>query len=134
MQMLRRQFVWPLCIALLAGMTACGELQWRDAAPVKADQPEPATPEALAAECSRLRGEIRHNQITAQQAPSTTSAPIIADASIGKADRNIDRLQQRYGDLGCASQADQSPGAPAPAMPAQEPAPPAPMPGTGGAP
>jgi len=134
MPMLRRQFAWPLCIALLACITGCSDLQWRDAAPVKVDQPEPATPEALEAECSRLRGEIRHNQITAQQAPSTTAAPIIADASIGKADRNIDRLQQRYDDLGCASHADQSPGAPAPASPAQVPAPPAPIPGTGGTP
>jgi hypothetical protein len=134
MRMLRRQFIWPLCIALIAGVAACGDLQWRDAAPVKVDQPEPATPEALEAECSRLRGEIRHNQITAQQAPSTTAAPIIADASIGKADHNIDLLQQRYDYLGCANHADQSPGAPAPAAPAQMPAAPAPMQGTGGTP
>lgn len=134
MRMLRRQLGWPLCILVLAGVAGCGNLQWRDAAPVRVDQPEPATPEALEAECSRLRGEIRHNQITAQQAPSTTAAPIIADASIGKADRNIDKLQQRYDDLGCASHADQSPGAPAPAAPAQQPAAPAPIPGTGGLP
>jgi hypothetical protein len=123
MPMLPRHFTWPLCIALLAGIGACADFQWRDAAPVRANPPEPATPVALESECSRLRGEIRRNQVTAQEAPSTTSTPIIADASIGKADRNIDLLQKRYDDLDCPNHPDQTQGTPAPGAPA--PAPPA---------
>jgi hypothetical protein len=127
MPMLIRHFTWPLCIALLAGTAACANFQWRDDAPVRrADMPEPTTPEALEAECSRLRAEIRRNQVTAQEAPSTTSTPIIADASIGKADRNIDLLQQRYDNLNCPNHPDQNQSTPAPGTPgAPAPAPPA---------
>ncbi|HMD58156.1 MAG TPA: hypothetical protein VKG66_00125 [Steroidobacteraceae bacterium] len=128
--MLRRHFTWPLCIAFLAGIAACADLQWRDDAPVRVNQPEPATPEALESECSRLRAEIRRNQVTAQEAPSTTSTPIIADASIGKADRNIDLLQKRYGDLDCASHPDQNQSTPAPGAPGAL----APAPGPSGLP
>ena len=122
MPMLLRHFTWPLCIALLAGVGACADFQWRDAAPVRADQPEPTSPEALESECSRLRAQIRRNQVTAQEAPSTTSTPIIADASIGKADRNIDLLQKRYDDLDCPSHPDQNQSTPASGAPAPVPA------------
>jgi hypothetical protein len=134
MLMLRRQIARPLCFALLLGIAACSGLQWRDDTPVRVDQPEPSTPEALDTECDRLRAEIRRNQVTAQQAPSTTSTPIIADASIGKADRNIDLLQQRYGELDCPNHPDKGQSTPAPAAPAPLPGAPAPIPGTGGLP
>ncbi len=79
--------------------------------------PDPATAEERVAECDRLRTELRRNQIARQEAPDTTTSPIIAEASEAKADRNIDIIQSRYRELECDAPATAKPAVPPNSLP-----------------
>lgn len=100
--------VRPALLALLSltALGAAGCSTWhapelRQPATEPANLPEPATADERTAECTRLRTELRRNQIAEQEAPTTTTSPIIAEASEAKADRNISIIQSRYAELDC---------------------------------
>jgi len=57
--------------------------------------------QALAAQCSDLRAQIRGEQAIERAAPSTSISEEIVNASIAKADKRIDELEQQYDMLGC---------------------------------
>jgi outer membrane lipopolysaccharide assembly protein LptE/RlpB len=100
--------VQPALLALLSltALGAAGCSTWhapelRQPATEPRNLPEPATADERVAECTRLRTELRRNQIAEQEAPTTTTSPIIAEASEAKADRNISIIQSRYTELDC---------------------------------
>jgi hypothetical protein len=106
----------PALLALLSltALAAAGCSTWhgpelRQPATERANLPEPATADERTAECSRLRTELRRNQIAEQEAPTTTTSPIIAEASEAKADRNIEIIQNRYAELACDAPASDKP-------------------------
>ena len=106
----------PALFALLSlgALVATGCSTWhapqlRQPATEPTNLPEPATADERTAECSRLRTELRRNQIAEQEAPSTTTSPIIAEASEAKADRNIGIIQSRYAELDCDAPASTQP-------------------------
>jgi hypothetical protein len=114
----------PALMALtgLAMLGAAGCSTWhapelRQPATEHANLPEPATADERTAECSRLRTELRRNQIAEQEAPTTTTSPIIAEASEAKADRNIEIIQSRYAELECDAPADTKPAVPQSSLP-----------------
>jgi hypothetical protein len=74
-----------------------------------------------AAECERLRAQIRSNQQAVREAPTTSTSPMIVAAAEGKADQRIDDARQRLDELDCPSE-DQSAGK----LPPLAPMPPAP--------
>lgn len=101
----------------LAGLAASACSTWhppalRQPATEPSNLPEPATADERTAECDRLRTELRRNQIARQEAPDTTTSPIIAEASEAKADRNIDIIQSRYSELACDAPAGTKPAVP----------------------
>jgi hypothetical protein len=104
-----RIFSLRAALPALLGLTALGAAgcsSWhapelRQPATERANLPEPATADERVAECERLRTELRRNQIAEQEAPTTTTSPIIAEASEAKADRNISIIQSRYTELDC---------------------------------
>ena len=57
--------------------------------------------QARAAQCSDLRAQIRGEQAIERAAPSTSISEEIVNASIAKADKRIDELEQQYDMLGC---------------------------------
>lgn len=54
-----------------------------------------------AEQCQDLASQIRAAQATERAAPSTSIDRDIVDATLAKADKRIDRLQQQYDSLGC---------------------------------
>jgi hypothetical protein len=90
----------------------------RQPATERTNLPEPVTADERTAECSRLRTELRRNQVAEQEAPSTTTSPIIAEASEAKADRNIGIIQSRYAELDCdAPESSKPPAIPQSSLP-----------------
>ena len=59
--------------------------------------------QALQAQCSELRSEIREQQLSEQQAPSTSVSEEIVQAKEAHADQRIQNLQDQYESLDCAS-------------------------------
>lgn len=95
-----------LALAGLVALAAAGCSTWqapemREPPRESANLPEPATAEERTAECGRLSLDLRRNQIALQEAPTTTTSPIIAEASEAKADHNIDIIKARYTELNC---------------------------------
>lgn len=114
----------PIMLALLgvAALAAGACSTWhapelRQPATEPSSLPEPATAEERTAECDRLRTELRRNQVALQEAPDTTTSPIIAEASEAKADRNIDIIRSRYNELACDAPASAKPAVPAGGLP-----------------
>lgn len=114
----------PVLIAglVLVVLTAAACSTWhapelRQPATEPSNLPEPATADERTAECDRLRTDLRRNQIARQEAPDTTTSPIIAEASEAKADRNIDIIQSRYSELACDAPANTKPAVPAGTLP-----------------
>jgi hypothetical protein len=106
----------------LAGLASAACSTWhppelRQPATEPSSLPEPATADERIAECDRLRTELRRNQVARQEAPDTTTSPIIAEASEAKADRNIDIIQSRYSELACDAPVSAKPAAPQSSLP-----------------
>jgi len=99
-----------LSCGLLLALAGCAEVSWpyhRDSEPVT---PAPdATPGDLASQCSNIQADIRANQETRREAPTTTTYSDIVDAAQAKADKRIEDLQQRADNMGCASDAPTEP-------------------------
>jgi hypothetical protein len=103
-----------LALAGLAALGAGACSSWqapelREPPRESANRPEPATADERTAECARLSLDLRRNQIARQEAPDTTTSPIIAEASEAKADRNIDIIKARYTELNCGAPAGSTP-------------------------
>jgi hypothetical protein len=112
----------PLALVSLMALTAVACSTWhapemRQPATEPSNQPEPATADERTAECSRLRTELRRNQVAEQEAPTTTTSPIIAEASEAKADRNIDIIKSRYSELDCDAPEGKPPAIPQSSLP-----------------
>jgi len=74
---------------------------------VRAARDEAAKAQAQAAqqtadECQEVASQIRAEQATERAAPSTSIDEDIVNATLAKADKRIDRLQQQYESLGCS--------------------------------
>lgn len=54
-------------------------------------------------ECADIRAQIKDNQESRREAPTTSTNPDIVSASQGKADKRIEDLQTRYEALDCPS-------------------------------
>jgi len=111
-----------LALSVLMALGAVGCSTWhapelRQPATEHANLPEPVTADERTAECARLRTDLRRNQIADQEAPSTTTSPIIAEASEAKADRNIDIIQRRYTELDCDAPEGKPPAIPQSSLP-----------------
>jgi len=103
-----------LALASLAAFGAGGCSSWkgpelREPPRESANLPEPVTADERTAECARLSLDLRRNQIALQEAPDTTTSPIIAEASEAKADHNIDIIKNRYAELNCGAPAGSTP-------------------------
>jgi len=101
----------------VAGCSTWHAPEMRQPATERANLPEPVTADERTAECSRLRTELRRNQIAEQEAPTTTTSPIIAEASEAKADRNIDIIRARYTELDCDAPEGKPPAIPQSSLP-----------------
>src|ERR1700676_2294500 len=64
--------------------------------------------DATAAECQRLRAEIRSNQQAVREAPTTSTSPQIVAAAQAQADKRIDDARARLDELNCPSEGDSS--------------------------
>ena len=72
------------------------------AAPSAVATPAEGT-DAVAAECERLRAEIRSNQQAVREAPTISTSPEIVAAAQAKADKRIDDTRARLNGLNCPS-------------------------------
>jgi hypothetical protein len=70
--------------------------------------PRADTDDPLAAQCQQLRDQIRANQESEREAPSTSTSPQIVAAAQGKADQRIDDLRNRMDTLGCEEESKDS--------------------------
>jgi hypothetical protein len=71
------------------------------AAKAQAAKAQTQAAQSQAAQCSDLSAQIRGEQVAERQAPSTSIDEDIVSATIAKADKRIDQLQQQYDSLGC---------------------------------
>jgi hypothetical protein len=106
----------PLALVLLLALGGCSSISWpwqRDNTPLalgpSADRGTGtgsgvSGTDDTAAECAGIRDEIRSNQETLREAPTTSTAPQIVAASEGKADHRIEELQTRLDSLNCPSE------------------------------
>lgn len=105
-------------LLLLAGCTEGSVPVLRGSA---GDQPAMATPaegtDPVAAECERLRAQLRSYQQAVREAPTiSTSAEIVAAAQ-AKADKRIDDTRARLDELDCPSDRDSTVKPPRPLAP-----------------
>jgi hypothetical protein len=96
--------------ALLVGVSACEEINWPFHRAQSSSGSAPADAAAGSngttsgdSECADLLAQIRDNQESRREAPTTSTNPDIVNAAQGKADKRIDDLQQRYDQLDCPS-------------------------------
>ena len=91
------------------GITGCEDLNWpfHRAQSTSRSSPGENTGSGNASECADIRAQIKDNQETRREAPTTSTDREIVDASAGKADKRIGDLQTRYDALDCPS--DESP-------------------------
>jgi hypothetical protein len=96
---------------LLLGLVLCGceDLNWPFHRPQSSSTSSPGddSGNGNASECADIRAQIKDNQESRREAPTTSTNQDIVDASEGKADKRIDDLQTRYNALDCPS--DESP-------------------------
>ena len=89
----------------MLALGGCGEFSWPYHRDTTATIPvSPSGADAVAAECDSIRTEIRANQETRREAPTTTTVSDIVDAAQAKADQRIEELQQRADALDCPSE------------------------------
>jgi hypothetical protein len=81
----------------------------------------------VAAECERLRAQIRSNQQAVREAPTISTSPEIVAAAQAKGDKRIDDTRARLDELDCPGDHDASVKPPHPLAPLP-PAPGAPNP------
>jgi hypothetical protein len=92
------------------GLAGCEDLNWpfHRAQSTSTSSPGEDNGNGNASECADIRAQIRDNQESRREAPTTSTDQDIVNASEGKADKRIDDLQTRYDTLDCPS--DESPG------------------------
>jgi hypothetical protein len=71
------------------------------AAREQASKAQAQAAQAAAEQCRDIATQIRTEQTTERAAPSTSIDEDIVAATLAKADKRIDRLQQQYDSLGC---------------------------------
>lgn len=71
----------------------------------------------VAAECDRLRAQLRSNQQAVREAPSISTSPEIVAAAQAKADKRIDDTRARLDELDCPSDQDSAAKPPRPLAP-----------------
>jgi hypothetical protein len=93
------------CAVLGAGMAGCEDLNWPFHRPESKSTSSPgeASGSGNDSECADIRAQIKDNQESRREAPTTSTNQDIVDASEGKADKRIDDLQTRYDALDCPS-------------------------------
>jgi hypothetical protein len=109
------------CCALLLSLGACSDISWpfhRNSAPVTSDAGAGTDKKA---ECARIRQDIRRNQESMREAPTTSVSTEIVDAAQAKAEKRIDDLNELYDSMDCPD--DDSSDIPAGRIPPLQPAP-----------
>jgi hypothetical protein len=106
--------------ALLLVVGGCEDINWPfHRAHSSANTPDQANGGDSDSECADIQAQIKDNQESRREAPTTSTNPDIVNASEGKADKRIEDLQQRYEQLDCPSAAsDSRPGRQPPLQPA----------------
>ena len=86
-------------------MAGCEDVNWpfHRAHSTSTSTPGEESSGGNAAECADIRAQIRENQESRRQAPTTSTNQDIVNASQGKADKRIEDLQMRYDALECPS-------------------------------
>ncbi len=97
-----------ICALLGAGMAGCEDLNWpfHRAQSTSTSSPGEDNGGGNASECADIRAQIRDNQESRREAPTTSTNQDIVAASEGKADKRIDDLQTRYDALDCPSDSE----------------------------
>jgi hypothetical protein len=93
------------CLLPLLLAVGCSDLNWpfhHPGAPVSAAPGEHAGDNGDADECASIRAQIRENEESRREAPTTTTDSDIVNAAQGKADKRIDDLRQRADAMDCA--------------------------------
>ncbi len=108
------------CALLALGVTGCEDINWPFHRPESraTSSPSDDTGSGNASECADIRAQIKDNQESRREAPTTSTNQDIVDASAGKADKRIDDLQTRYDALDCPSDTTPGPGRLPPLQPA----------------
>jgi hypothetical protein len=108
------------CVLLAASVAGCEDLNWPFHRPESRSSSSPGddTGSGSASECADIRAQIKDNQESRREAPTTSTNQDIVDASEGKADKRIDDLQTRYDALDCPSDVAPGPGRLPPLQPA----------------
>jgi len=90
-------------------LAGCEDLNWpfHRAQSTSTSAPGDDNSNGNASECADIRAQIKDNQESRREAPTTSTNQDIVNASEGKADKRIDDLQTRYDSLDCPS--DESP-------------------------
>ena len=97
------------CLLLGVGLAGCEDLNWpfHRAQSSSTSSPGDDSGSGNASECADIRAQIKDNEESRREAPTTSTNQDIVNASAGKADKRIDDLQTRYDALDCPS--DESP-------------------------
>jgi hypothetical protein len=97
------------CALLGLAVSGCEDLNWPFHRPQSSSSSSPGEDiSGNSSECADIRAQIKDNQESRREAPTTSTNQDIVAASEGKADKRIDDLQTRYDALDCPS--DESPG------------------------
>jgi len=98
-----------ICALLGLVLAGCEDLNWpfHRAQSTSTSSPGDDNSTGNASECADIRAQIKDNQESRREAPTTSTNQDIVNASEGKADKRIDDLQTRYDALDCPS--DESP-------------------------
>jgi len=93
------------CFLLGMGVAGCEDLNWpfHRARSTSTSSPGEDNGSGNASECADIRAQIKDNQESRREAPTTSTNPDIVNASQGKADKRIEDLQTRYDALDCPS-------------------------------
>jgi hypothetical protein len=93
------------CALLGAGVAGCEDLNWpfHRAQSTSTSSPGEDNGSGNASECADIRAQIKDNQESRREAPTTSTNQDIVSASEGKADKRIEDLQTRYEALDCPS-------------------------------
>jgi hypothetical protein len=117
--LIARSAVWSAGVLLLV-LGGCEDFNWpyhRASAPV-AVTPADNGGSDKAAECANITAQIKDNEETRREAPTTSTDSDIVDAAQGKADKRIDDLRQRYDALDCPADSAARPNRLPPLQPA----------------
>jgi hypothetical protein len=108
------------CLLLSSALCGCEDLNWPFHRPQSSSTSSPGDDggSGNASECADIRAQIKDNQESRREAPTTSTNQDIVDASAGKADKRIDDLQTRYDALDCPSDVTPGPGRQPPLQPA----------------